>query len=126
MLTGGRASSTWNPGNQGCPKSPKIAESLKDSLRHELPGDRVLRTTCATSCTAVASSVQLASRVVRWSRPPYNLRHELYGGRVLRTTCATSCTAIASSVQLAPRVVRRSRPPTTCAVSCTISSRKQL
>src|SRR5437867_2254329 len=34
------------------------------NLRHELYGDRVLRTTCAASCTPVASS--------------YNLRRELY------------------------------------------------
>src|SRR5882672_9110259 len=71
------------------------------NLRRELHADRVLRTTCATSCTPIASSVQLAPRAVRRSRPPYNLRHELYADRVLRTTCATSCTPIASSVQLA-------------------------
>src|SRR6267378_1170482 len=54
-----------------------------DNLRHELYAGRALRTTCATSCTPVASSRQLAPRVVRRSRPPDNLRRELYAGRIL-------------------------------------------
>ena len=72
----------------------------------ELYADRVLRTTCATSCTPVASSRQLAPRVVRRSRPPDNLRRELYAGRVLSFMAGLCHRSGAHGVRVSSRDLR--------------------